>query len=91
MTDTWIIDKIKHYHLQGWTKSELDAKFKDVPPELIMKLAPNYGNDAMGSKTEAYFEKESDYEYIPPTYTDLSISEQEIYNSLAIVKPIILN
>jgi hypothetical protein len=80
--DTWIIDKIKHYCLQGWTKSEIISKFKAVPSELINELVPTYGDNILGSKTEAYFENESDYEYVVPSYDELSKEEQKIYNSI---------
>jgi len=36
----------------------------------------------LGSKTEPYFEKESDYEYISPTYSELSKEERKIYRRL---------
>lgn len=81
-SDKWIIDKIKYYHKYGWDKSSIDEKFKDVPYQDIAEILNGYGGDALGSKTEPYFEKESDYEYVPPTYADLSKDEQEIYNSI---------
>jgi len=78
-TSQWIIDKIHHYHKQGWTKSEIDAKFPDVPFEIRIEHAPNYGDNALGSKTESYFESESEYEYVPPIYSELSKEEKKIY------------
>lgn len=82
-TDQWVIEKIRHYYRQGWTKSEIDNKFDNVPYELIIKLSPHdYGEEVLGSKTEPYFEKESDYEYIPPTYNELSKEERKIYRRL---------
>lgn len=81
-TDQWVIEKIRHYYRQGWTKSEIDDKFDNVPYELIINLSPsNYGEGVLGSKTEPYFEKESDYKYIPPTYKELSNSEKKIYRN----------
>ena len=81
-SDKWIIYKIKHYHKHGWNKSSIDQKFKDVPYEDIVDTLQNYGGNVLGSKNEPYFEKESDYKYIPPSYFELSDSEKEIYKSL---------
>lgn len=79
-TPQWIVEKISHYYIQGWTKQEIDRKFNGAYSETIRRLYQNYfGEGALGHKSEAYFENESDYFYNAPTYKDLSPSEKSIY------------
>lgn len=82
----WIKYQISHYRKQGWAKEELDERYKRFSFKVVIDNCPNYGGNALGSKTEAYFEKESDYEYIIPSYSKLSIEEKKIYTDIETVK-----